>query len=212
MISTDIYMKYVVYITTYTGDLLPPNYIGSSYINKIECGYFGTVKSKKYKYIWDKELKEHPELFNLEIISYHNTRSEALCKELYIQRMFNVVKSPLFINMAYAQPNGFYGRDVSKENNPMFGKNRIDIHWSKKISKEDLKIKYDNIDRSKSIEFNKSSKPALGHKKTDELKLHYSKVNKLLRWFKNEKTKECIFSRHCPKGFVPGRYINKINN
>lgn len=93
---------YVVYITHYSGTLLPPNYIGSSNIYRINNGYRGSVFSKQYKSVWEKELINHPELFNTEIISTHHTRNEAYDKELKLHKMFNVVSNPLFINLSYA--------------------------------------------------------------------------------------------------------------
>lgn len=121
---------YCVYHITYLGDklphkntpkIIPSNYIGSTSLKQIESGYIGSVSSKKYSVIWKQELKEHPELFHLEIISYHDTRSEAAYKELQIQKLFNVVKNPLFVNMAYANINGCHGMDVSDKNNPNYG-------------------------------------------------------------------------------------------
>jgi hypothetical protein len=79
---------YVVYHTTYSGNLMPQNYIGSSSIDSINNGYIGSVSSKEYKCIWDSERKLHPELFYVEIISYHDTRKEARYKELQIQKIF----------------------------------------------------------------------------------------------------------------------------
>ena len=117
-----IHDQFCVYHTVYSGTLLPPNYIGSSSVYKVlNENYHGSVKSKKYKTIWESELKEHPELFQTTIISYHDTRLDALWKELQIQKIFNIVKNELFINMSYSEPNGFFGRDVSGENNPSFG-------------------------------------------------------------------------------------------
>jgi hypothetical protein len=80
----------------------------------------GSIKSKKYKDIWNLELKVNPNLFSIEIISYHDTRLDAIHKELQIQKIFNVAKNPLFVNMAYAAPNGFFGMDVSGKNNPNY--------------------------------------------------------------------------------------------
>ena len=100
--------QYCVYHTTYSGTLLPPNYIGSSSVdNVLYNNYCGSVKSARYKDIWLSELKLHPELFSTVIVSYHDTRSNATYKELQVQRLFNVVKSDLFINRAYASVNGF---------------------------------------------------------------------------------------------------------
>lgn len=106
--------QFCVYHTTYSGTLMPSNYIGSSSVDKvINKSYRGSVSSKKYKNIWLSELKLHPELFNTEIISYHDTRHNATWKELQIQRIFNVVKNPIFINMSYASPHGYFGMDNS---------------------------------------------------------------------------------------------------
>ena len=132
MNSTNIYsdQQYVVYHITYSGDKLPPNYIGSTSVTQINKGYMGSVCSKTYKTIWETELKENPHLFTLDIISYHDTRPHATWKELQIQQTFNVVKNPLFVNMSYAQKNGCFGRDVSGKNNPSFH------NKSKHLSKE----------------------------------------------------------------------------
>ncbi len=140
--------KYCVYHTIYCGDKFPPNYIGSSTVGNVLSGYHGTIKSKKYSDIWKQELKENPDLFSTVIISYHCTRSDALWKELQIQKIFNVVKNPLFVNLAYASPNGFFGRDVSGENNPMFGKGyKIDL--ARELGK------YKNVSLKCSISANK---------------------------------------------------------
>lgn len=131
-ISMTIYTQnqYVVYHITYSGNLLPSknnsnitpsNYIGSTSLKQIESGYMGSVSSKKYKVLWKQELKEHPELFNLEIISYHDTRSDATWKELQLQKTFNVLNNPLFVNMSYASINGFCGLILMGSDNPNFG-------------------------------------------------------------------------------------------
>jgi hypothetical protein len=112
---------FAVYLTTYSGAVLPPFYIGSSSIKKIKSGYHGSVKSKKYKSIWEEELKNNPHFFLTKILSFWGTREEALIEELRIQKEHDVVKSGLFINLAFACPNGFFGRDVSGENHPRYG-------------------------------------------------------------------------------------------
>lgn len=100
---------YVTYLTIYSGNKLPQFYIGSSLIDKINSGYHGSVKSKKYKDIWKNELKQNPHLFKTKIISTHETRELATAKELKLQKLLNVANSPMYINMAYAAPNGFFG-------------------------------------------------------------------------------------------------------
>ena len=114
---------YCVYLTTYRGNLLPKYYFGSTSIKKIMSGkYFGSIASKKWKVKFNDELNNHPELFYVTIISKHNTRKEALIEELKIQLKNNVVKSLEYMNESLATPNGMFGRDVSGESNPMYGK------------------------------------------------------------------------------------------
>ena len=100
---------YTVYLTVYSGNKLPPFYIGSSSMEKIKNGYHGSVKSRKYKKIWEEELKNNPHLFKTKIVSTHNTRKDALSKEYDIQKKLNVVKSLMYINMSLASINGFFG-------------------------------------------------------------------------------------------------------
>ena len=149
MSSTNTYteQKYCVYITHYSENKLPSknnsaitpsNYIGTTSVDKINNGYKGSVSSKKYKTIWESELKNNPQLFSVEIISYHDTRPEATYKELQLQRIFNVVKNPLFINMAYASINGCHGMDVSGKLNQF---TLTSIKYKAKLTKL---IKYDN--------------------------------------------------------------------
>lgn len=104
---------FCVYITIYSGDNLPPYYIGSSSIDKIMDGYLGSVQSKKYGSAWKKEIKSNPDLFDTVIIEECQTREDALERELYWQKRCDVVKSSEFCNMAYAQRNGFFGMSVS---------------------------------------------------------------------------------------------------
>lgn len=116
------HQQYVVYHTTYSGDRLPPNYIGSTSIDKIQQGYKGSVKSKEYKSTWNDEIKFNPHLFSVQIISYHDTRQAATYKELQLQKLFNVITNPLFVNKSYATVNGYFGMNTSGKNNGMFGK------------------------------------------------------------------------------------------
>jgi hypothetical protein len=113
---------------------MPMFYIGSSYVNKIQRGYHGSVSSKKYKKIWNEEIKNNPKLFNTNIISYHENDTEARKKELKLQKLLNVVNSTLYINESYARVNGFHGRDVKKENHPRWGSINS-IEHRNKISK-----------------------------------------------------------------------------
>ena len=122
--------QYCTYLTTYSGKKLPPFYIGSSSVDRIKEGYHGSVHSKKYKQIWKNELKQNPHFFKTKIISLHGTRKEAIIKEEKFHRLLNVVKSTMYINMAIAAPNGFHGRDVTGNLNPMYGKKHSEISKS----------------------------------------------------------------------------------
>lgn len=120
---------YCTYLTVYKGNKLPPFYIGSSITNKvINKSYHGSVSSKKYKTIWDEEIRQNPHLFSTKIISYHETNKEAREKELHLQKSLGVVNSPLYANMSEARVNGFFGIDVSGELNPRYGKEWGDKH------------------------------------------------------------------------------------
>ena len=113
--------SYIVYITHYTGELLPEWYIGSSYKEKIDNGYNGTITSKEYKEIYEKEQKYNKNLFKTRILSYWGTREEAYKEELRLQIKHKVVNNQKYINKAYA--NEGFGKDNEGENNPMFGRN-----------------------------------------------------------------------------------------
>ena len=98
-----IYKEFCVYLTKYAGNKLPPLYIGSrATMDVLENGYFGSVTAMQYKKIWKEELRQHPELFSIEIISCYDTRQEALDAEEQLQRKHNVVSSPMYINQSYA--------------------------------------------------------------------------------------------------------------
>jgi hypothetical protein len=149
---------YCTYLTVYSGNKLPPFYIGSTSIENINKGYHGSVKSKKYKEIWKSELKNNSNLFKTKILTTHNTREEALEKEKFFHQKLDVVKSPLYVNRAIASKNGcfgvsFYGKDhhnygkkltyeakrllsekCSGANNYFYGKHLSDDH-KMKISK-----------------------------------------------------------------------------
>jgi hypothetical protein len=101
--------NFVVYLTTYSGDKLPPFYIGSTSMKEFSNGYCGSVVSKKYKEIYQYELKHNRHLFNTEIISIHNNRKDALEAELHEQIKRDVVKSLDYFNMSLAKVNGYFG-------------------------------------------------------------------------------------------------------
>ncbi len=176
-----IFDQYVVYHITYSGDKFPQNYIGSTSLKKIESGYMGSVSSKKYSSLWKQELKKHPQLFHLEIISYHDTRPAATYAELQIQRIFNVVKNPLFVNLSYAQSNGYADLEQSGENHPNYGKLRSPetrLKHSNSVKGEN-NPNYGKIGKNRSIESRlKQSNSTIGLSKSETHKKHISQALK----------------------------------
>lgn len=126
---------YAVYLTTYLGNKLPMYYIGSSSVSKIDNGYHGTVTSKRHKTTWLAELKTNPHLFKTRIVRTYPTRKEAMEVEFRLQTSLGVVKSPMYVNMATASVNGFFGmstkgRLVSEDTRSKLSK----VHSGKTIS------------------------------------------------------------------------------
>lgn len=93
---------YCTYLTVYYGNLLPPFYIGSTSIKRINCGYRGSVRSKEYKLIWEEELRNNPDLFDTRVITQHDTRKDALSRETKFHTALDVKFNPLYINKSYA--------------------------------------------------------------------------------------------------------------
>ena len=108
-------MTYCTYITIYSGNLLPPFYIGSTSVKKMENGYRGSVSSKKFKNIWKEELKNNPHLFKTVILTRHAHRKEATEREFQFQFSLKAPINPLYINEAYAKKEFAYGKKQSKE-------------------------------------------------------------------------------------------------
>jgi hypothetical protein len=111
---------YCTYITTYSGDKMPPFYIGSTSKKKIDNGYYGSICSKEYKEIWKNELKFSPHLFTTQILELFETRIEAYTHERQLHIEHDVVKSELYINKTIALSHEKFGG--SGENNHMYGK------------------------------------------------------------------------------------------
>lgn len=105
-------MSYCTYLTIYKGNKMPPFYIGSTSVKRVKDGYCGSVKSAKYKEVWNTETKNNPNLFETKIISTHTNRKDALLKENELHKKLNVVSNNLYINMAIA--SGCFG-NMSKE-------------------------------------------------------------------------------------------------
>jgi hypothetical protein len=95
---------FCIYLTIYLGDKLPPFYIGSTSVEKINKGYHGSVTSAKFKTIWQSELKHNRHLFRTFIIPSESINSimHKLELEAKWQLVFDVVKSDLFVNQRIA--------------------------------------------------------------------------------------------------------------
>ena len=141
--------RYVTYLVTYLGDKLPKFYIGSTSEERVLSGkYFGSISSKKYKSIFLKEIIDNLNLFKIEILSYHSSREDALEEELKIQIELDVVRSIEYMNESLARVNGFFGRDISGENHPQYGrtlseetKNKISNTLTGRIEPEETRKK-----------------------------------------------------------------------
>ena len=149
-------MKFCVYLTTYCGNKLPPFYIGSTSIKRVEAGYRGSVNSRCYGIIWKQEQKANPSLFKTTILTKHETRKEAILKERYFHDAFRVHLSPMYINLNLASPNGICGVILYGKDNPAYGKKRPD--FSKWIKENRHLQKYTEERRQKVSEQMKGEK------------------------------------------------------
>lgn len=86
-------------------------------------------------------------MFKTRILSKHDTREEALKEELRLQKKHNVVKNNKYFNESYASITGCFGRDVSGENNPMFGKtHKLEVKQKlSELAKTKIGIKNSNF-------------------------------------------------------------------
>lgn len=116
-------MNYCTYLTVYSGNKLPPFYVGYSSIKRINNGYRGSVVSRLYKAIWKEEQKNRPELFRTIITTQHETENEAKAKEIQIQTRLGVVYNPLYVNQSI-WPNCFHSRRGAKHTEKAIQKNR----------------------------------------------------------------------------------------
>jgi len=126
---------YCVYLTVYHGNKLPPFYIGYSTVKKVLNGYHGTISSKQYKSIYKQELEENPHLFKTFIISRCETRNQALLKESYFQKQFNVHTNSMYINMAIS---GEKSSITQTEAYKIDASKRLKDRWQDPIEREKL--------------------------------------------------------------------------
>jgi len=136
----DTQQTYLVYLTYYTGTKLPQWYIGSTNLDKINKGYNGSVRSKKYKAMYDYEQINNKHLFKTRILTYHDTRKKALKEELRLQKKHNVVTNVNYYNEAFASIEGYFGRDVSGKNNGMFGRTQTKKSIEQQLQNKDYSL------------------------------------------------------------------------
>ena len=225
MTSTNIYC---VYLTIYRGNKLPPFYIGSSSIDRItHGGYHGTVVSKEYKAIWNAELKKNSHLFRTVIISEHSDRESALQKECKLQKCVGIPRNKLYVNRSIANTNGFFGMDVSGENNPMYGRThtleaRSKIAESAKLQTPPMEGKRHTEQSKKAMSESKTgannpmygkrgeNNPNYGKHVSLETKAKMSGIRKSYRWYTNGYEVTSCLPGHEPEGFVLGKTKFKL--
>ncbi len=155
---------YCTYLTCYSGNKLPPFYIGYSTVLKVENGYRGTVTSKAYQRIWKSELKNNSHLFKIKILSIHETKGEAKAHETYTQKFFQVHKNPMYINLAICGTE-FFNK----------GGHIVSVETREKISRGNKGKIVTEEHRNKISKANKG-KPGTRMKTLDERKNHSEKL------------------------------------
>ncbi len=169
---------YCTYMTHYTGDKLPPYYIGSTSINRVENGYHGSPGSKNFKSIWANELKDNPHLFKTTILNRHTTRDEAYLDEIKWQTKLNVVENDLFVN-AKIQPSTFTTQGktkiLSEETKTKLSKVGKGRKRSEKTNEKIKKFWQENPYPEEAKE--KISKSKIGKPRSEETKAKLSKAN-----------------------------------
>jgi hypothetical protein len=225
---------YCTYLTVYSGNKLPPFYIGYTSIENIGNGYRGSVNSKKYKEIWKSELKNNPNLFKTKILTTHNTREEAIEKEKYFQESLDVVKSPLYVNQAIASINGCFGVQLFGRNNHRYGK----VHTydtrkllSEKCGGENHYCYGKHLSDEHKTNISKSRRLAgkcLGDQNPMYGKTHTKDAKQIIsskvsgnkngsygkKWFYNPETNNNIkcLPKDKPENYIPGRKIKPLSS
>lgn len=171
---------FCVYLTVYSGYRLPRRYIGSSSVESVCSGYNGSVSSSMWKHIFLEEQRDNKHLFKTRILSIHTTRQAALDEECRLHINYNVVKSDNYMNQAIARVNGYFGRDVSGENNPMFGQSREGETHQGGNNITAAKKKFYSSERGVAWKVDQSARvsgennPMFNKTHSDELKLRWS--------------------------------------
>lgn len=172
-------MKYCTYITTYSGNLLPPFYIGFVKTEKILKGYRGSVSSIKYKQIWIEELNNNPHLFKTTILKYFDNHNGAAAHEEMLLRHFCAHKNPMYINMSIG--NKLVRRDTkhtdeTKRKLSDAHKGKPSPRKGKKSTLESIQKMKDSKKKNPTTPWNKgiSTSSMIGDKVSSSLKKYYS--------------------------------------
>jgi hypothetical protein len=204
---------YCVYLTVYSGNLLPPFYIGSTTTQNIHNGYKGSVSSKKYKKIWKLEINNHPELFKTYILSVHNDRQAAMSKETKFHEHLSVHKNDLYINRSTARGKFFntgpqtseHRQKVSHSKKVFYSniQNRLDQSENRKGKRHSLDTK-DKIRNSLKSKYKNGYKnPMTGIKRPSLAK--YNEMRKGSHWYNNGSISKRLLDHEIPTGWIKGR-------
>lgn len=111
---------YCTYLTIYSGNKLPPFYIGYTTIDNIKKGYLGSPSSKDYSKLFKLEICQNPNLFKTIILTKHLSKQKALTREEFFQKSLAVHKNPLYINKScsnskFSKTNFVYSEESKKK-------------------------------------------------------------------------------------------------
>jgi hypothetical protein len=104
--------EFCVYLTIYSGNRLPPFYIGSTSLCRLAKGYVGSVVSKRYGAIWKAERTRRPHLFRTIVLATFASREQAFEREKDLQRKLKVISNPLYANRSYGHKHTAGGWNV----------------------------------------------------------------------------------------------------
>ena len=191
---------------------MPSNYIGSVYTDRIENeSYHGTVTSKKWKDIWDHEIKNHPELFETEILMRFTNRQNATNFEELLQRKLDIIKNDTYINECYANKGFGHFIPHSKES-----KEKMRISTLGQICSDETKAKMSrsHTGKVKSEEHRESiRKQRTGTTQPDSVKDKISKKKLGCKWVKKGSVSKTIYTteieEYLSNGWIFGRNYNK---
>ena len=110
----------------------------------------GSIRSRRWRKIFESEVQAVRDKFSVEILSRHKTRQDAILEEYRLQKKYDVVRSDKYFNEAYATVNGSHGRDVSGSNNPMFGR-KNEVNAINTTSGEKVRVSRERFENDKDL-------------------------------------------------------------